>query len=72
MKPGDLVKTTRARIGTPKGTFGLIVKTAMTSTIVVESMGDPRIHVVDLIGAEFVGVSRNFLSRDLEVISESR
>tara|TARA_Y100000310_G_scaffold85258_1_gene82079 strand:+ start:104 stop:322 length:219 start_codon:yes stop_codon:yes gene_type:complete len=72
MKPGDLVKITRPRLGMPKGTVGLIVYSVETTDIFVESMGDPRIHMVDLIGSEFVGVSRTFLSRDLEVISESR
>ena len=67
MKPGDLVKTTRARIGMPAGTCGLITHSKPS----VQNY-EGEIYIVDLVGSKFVGVSRPFLSIDLEVISESR
>ena len=67
MKPGDLVKTTRARIGISEGTLGLIVEYKPS----IQSFG-ANVYIVDLVGSKFVGVSRPFLSIDLEVISESR
>ena len=67
MKPGDLVKTTRARIGIPAGTCGLITHSKPS----VQNY-EVEIYIVDLVGSKFVGVSRPFLSIDLEVISESR
>jgi len=67
MKPGDLVKTTRARIGVPEGTCGLIVDLKPS-----RQNYEVQIYMVDLVGSKFVGVSRPFLSIDLEVINESR
>jgi hypothetical protein len=67
VKPGDLVKTTRARIGIPAGTCGLIVKSKPS-----RQDYSVQIYLVDLVGSKFVGVSRPFLNIDLEVINESR
>jgi len=67
VKPGDLVKTTRARIGIPVGTCGLIVKSKPS-----RQDYSVQIYLVDLVGSKFVGVSRPFLNTDLEVISANR
>ena len=67
MQAGDLVVTTRAQIGVPNGTIGLIIKSheARAETIKYS------IHEVQLYGVK-LGCNRRFLSRDLEVVNESR
>ena len=67
MKAGNLVKVTRARIGLPSGTLGLIVK-------VLQREVDPNhptnywdsLYIVQLCGQNR---TRRFLWRDLEVLS---
>ena len=72
MKVGDLVKITRAGIGVPKGTIGLILKTHK----------QPRSHEpfnefgwiyhdVQLYGLKNIRTVRR-IPKELEVISESR
>ena len=65
MKPGDLVKTTRARIGVPADTIGLILQTLATGP-------NQRYdyYQVQLCNSEGRVVRR--MRRDLEVISASR
>ena len=65
MKPGNLVKITRAGIGVPKDTVGLILSTVATGP-------DQRYdyHEVQLCNGESRVIRR--LERDLEVINASR
>ena len=65
MRAGDLVKVTRASIGVPLGSVGLIVKSHK------HSRREHSIHEVQLYGVK-LGCNRRFLSRDLEVVNESR
>jgi len=69
VQPGDLVKTTRARIGVPNNTIGLITE---CHTPYDDDMNWP-IFVVQLTDHPKYGArSIRSLSRDLEVISASR
>ena len=63
MKAGNLVKTTQARIGVPRGTIGLIVRSANTNQ-------DNIIHEIQLVRNDQRKILR--MERDLEVISASR
>ena len=67
MRAGDLVKVTRAAIGVPAGSIGLIIKSHVPRA---ETIKWP-IHEVQLYGVK-LDFNRRFLSRDLEVVSESR
>ena len=67
MRAGDLVKTTRAQIGVPLGSVGLIVKSHEPRAETIKH----SIHEVQLYGVK-LGCNRRFLSRDLEVVNESR
>ena len=72
MTVGDLVKVTRAAIGVPVGTLGLIVSSHETRGDYATGTGE-KIHILQLIGGDFPwGQNRRYLSRDLEVINESR
>ena len=72
MQVGDLVTTTRAQIGVPNGTIGLIIKSHKPRGHYAK--GTPwKIHEVQLYGVKhFSDYSRRFLSKDLEVVNESR
>ena len=67
MRAGDLVKVMRASIGVPLGTVGLIVKSHEPRAETIKH----SIHEVQLYGVK-LGCNRRFLSRDLEVVNESR
>ena len=67
MRAGDLVMTTRAQIGVPAGSIGLIVKSHKPRAETIKH----SIHEVQLYGVK-LGCNRRFLSRDLEVVNESR
>jgi hypothetical protein len=68
MKVGDLVKITRPSIGVPKDTLGLI--TAVTEPIAFNSQG--RLFFVQLPEhPEWGAMTRRYLRRDLELISEN-
>ena len=70
MRAGDLVKTTRAQIGVPAGAIGLIIKSHKPRGHYAK--GTPwKIHEVQLYGVK-LDFNRRFLSRDLEVVNESR
>ena len=67
MKPGNLVKTTRASIGYPKGTVGLVVN-------VVRNIGldaDLKFVYVQICGHEKrdYNTERRYLDRDLELVT---
>ena len=63
MRAGDLVKTTRASIGVPLGSVGLIIKSHKPRAETIKH----SIHEVQLYGVK-LGCNRRFLSRDLEVV----
>ena len=66
MQVGDLVMTTRAQIGVPAGAIGLVIKTCAFRP-------EAKVHMVQLLGIDTPGIhTRRFLSRDLEVVNESR
>ena len=67
MQAGDLVATTRAQIGVPEGSIGLIIKSHKPRAETIKH----SIHEVQLYGVK-LGCNRRFLSRDLEVVNESR
>ena len=67
MRAGDLVKVTRASIGVPLGSVGLIVKSHKPRAETIKH----SIHEVQLYGVK-LGCNRRFLSRDLEAVNESR
>ncbi len=67
MRAGDLVKTTRAQVGVPEGAIGLIIKSHEPRAETIKH----SIHEVQLYGVK-LGCNRRFLSRDLEVVNESR
>ena len=67
MRAGDLVRTTRAQIGVPAGAIGLIIKSHEPRAETIKH----SIHEVQLYGVK-VQFNRRFLSRDLEVVNESR
>jgi hypothetical protein len=66
VKPGDLVKITRASISMPAGTLGLIVKDGSCGS------GMRNIWFVEVYGAQHwpAGVTRRFLAEDLEIVRE--
>ncbi len=69
MRAGDLVRTTRAQIGVPVGAIGLIIETHEPRAVDASY----KIHEVQLYGVKhFSDYSRRFLSKDLEVVNESR
>lgn len=67
MKPGDLVKTTLARIGCPLGTFGLILRELVREG----ALSTEKLYDVKLIGSdiEYSHCNRSILERDLTVVS---
>ena len=67
MKRGDLVRTTRASIGIPKGSLGL-VETKLKDTGGFSGIPDAmwRIYLLQ------AGKPRRCLGRNLEVVSEKR
>ena len=67
MRAGDLVKVTRASIGVPEGSIGLIIKSHEPRAETIKH----SIHEVQLYGVK-LGCNRRFLSGDLEVVNESR
>ena len=66
IQPGDLIKTTRASIGIPKGTVGLV-----TEHHSVRGGNGLRmiVYVAKLHG---IDNTRRFVQQDLEVVNASR
>ena len=64
MKVGELVEITRARIGTPIGTIGLIMERELRRT----HDGHGYIYTVHLVGKPDTVRTRRFLGKDLRVI----
>ena len=73
MKAGNLVKVTRARIGVPAGTLGLVVEVLKREVDVEQPIKSwENLYVVQLLGHVHLPGPvhpRRFLWRDLEVIS---
>ncbi len=71
MTAGDLVKVTRASIGVPDGTMGLILSSYDVRGDYDTAPGE-KIHMLQLIGTrkvlDAVGHRRRFLARDLEIV----
>ncbi len=71
MTAGDLVKVTRASIGVPAGTLGLILSSYDVRGDYDTAPGE-KIHMLQLIGTrkvlDAVGHRRRFLARDLEIV----
>lgn len=75
MIAGDLVKVTRASIGVPAGTMGLILSSCGDLDADIHPDAAEKIYFLQLIGTKVVtrnGRRRRYLARDLEVISASR
>ncbi len=70
MRAGDLVRTTRASIGVPAGAIGLIIETHEHRLDGLRS--SYKIHELRLMAIKSAVKYRRFLSRDLEVVNESR
>ena len=63
IQPGNLIKTTRAAVGCPEGTVGLV-----TEHHSVLGGGGHRITVY-MVKLHGIGSTRRFLGEDLEVLS---
>ena len=63
MKAGDLVKTTRAAIGFPVGSLGLILKETPSRV----RAGRYKVYDVAMVGRQ---VRRRWVSMDLEVVND--
>jgi len=70
MKIGDLVRTTRARIGVPKGTIGLIFETHDARPYEPFNEFDGGLCDVQLYGLKNLRTVRR-IPKDLEVINAS-
>jgi len=70
IQPGKLIKTTRAQIGVPRGTIGLVIQSHEPRSDWADGT-DEKIHMVQLLGTSTPGIrTRRFLGRDLEVTNE--
>ena len=70
LQPGILVAINRPAIGIPAGSMALIIKSDLPERWVGDSAEAREvIHTVQFLGSNR---TRRFLSRDLEVINESR
>ena len=67
MRAGDLVMTTRAQIGVPRGTIGLVIKSHQPRGDYLGQQTKEKIRELQLIGPE--PLFRRYLDRDLEVVN---
>jgi len=65
IQPGNLIKITRASIGIPEGTVGLVTEQHSVT-------GGRRGLVVYVVKLHGIGSTRRFLGDDLEVLNASR
>ncbi len=63
IQPGDLIKTTRASVGIPEGTVGLVIG---------QHCVGKRGLVVYVLKLHGIGSTLRFLGGDLEVVNASR
>jgi len=68
MKPGNLVRITRASIGVPKGTLALIVRHRPGIDYYAEPFAYWEVIVSGGVRG-LAGTKRRYLPRDLEVVS---
>ena len=69
MQPGDLVRITRASIGVPKDTIGLIVKARVHRNDLIDNEVYTLFHVQLVTDTTLNGVVRRYLPQDLRKIS---
>ena len=71
---GLLVRITRASIGVPPDTMGLIIKAYESSTLSVNASSLQKRNSITIYDVQVLGSGRTIrrMSRDLEVINESR
>ena len=75
MQVGNLVRITRASIGVPRDSMGMIIKVTEPRGDYVDQYGEemypPIIFIVQLVcpNGEYSRVPRRYLPRDLEVVS---
>lgn len=73
MKPGNLVRITRASIGIPKNTVGLVVKARKHDASLVSDGFDEGVytlfHVQLITDTKLNGQVRRYLAQDLRLIS---
>ena len=75
MQVGNLVKITRASIGVPRDSMGMIIKVTEPRGDYVDQYGEemypPIIFIVQLVcpNGAYSRVPRRYLPRDLEVVS---
>jgi hypothetical protein len=71
MKAGNLVKITRASIGIPIGTIGLVVKKVTITQDTLSAEGGFELKPLELFVVQMCGHThtRRWLARDLEVLS---
>jgi len=66
MKPGNLIRISRATIGHPAGSIALIIKSDLPERWVGDSAAArEQIHTVQFLGSNR---TRRYLGRDLDVI----
>ena len=68
MRAGDLVRITRASIGVPAGTIGLILESHASIDRLVSGAEKELIHLLHLTGTSTPHHLRRYLARDLETI----
>jgi hypothetical protein len=71
MKAGNLVKTTKARIGCPAGTLGLILEKLITTQDTLSEENGFEVKPLEILVVQMFGYAntRRWLSQDLEVVS---
>ena len=65
MQPGDLVRITRASIGVPKDTIGLIVKARVHRNDLIDNEVYTLFHVQLVTKTKLNGAVRRYLAQDL-------
>ena len=65
MQPGDLVRITRASIGVPKDTIGLIVKARVHRNDLIDNEVYTLFHVQLVTKTKLNGAVRRYLTQDL-------
>ena len=71
MKAGNLIKTTRAAIGCPTGTVGLIVEKVLVAQDTLTEENGFELKPLEIFVVQMCGYSntRRWLAKDLEVLS---
>ena len=74
IQPGKLVQTTRAQIGVPRGTIGLVIETCgFQPDAKAREVAIYTVQLIGVVGALGQPSTRRYLGRDLrEATNESR